>query len=403
MTSRAAARACLVALATILSAARLPAQVMPDPKEIAGVPLPVADVPAGTVTVRVIKGSLSNNIPGQLVELLGNGAPRRQKTNEAGRAEFGGLTAGMRVQAVAVVEGERLVSQEFEVPRAGGVRLLLVATDPESAKRADEDRRLAAGPAQAGMVVLGEQSRFVFELGDEAVNVFNLLQIVNTARTPVQTREPLVFDVAPNGGTATILRGSSPQATADGRRVQVTGPFAPGMTLVQFAYSVPYSGSSLTIQQRMPVALNQVTVMAQKVGDMHLGSPHIAEQRDVSTQGETYLVGQGPGVKAGDALSFSFTDLPHTATWPRHVALGLAALILAGGAWSSVRMRGSGIRHDDRKGLEARRERLFAELTTLEHQQRAGAIDPRQHATRRRELVADLESVYAEIDNQLKT
>ena len=30
----------------------LSAQQMPDPKQISGLPLPVADVPAGTVTVR---------------------------------------------------------------------------------------------------------------------------------------------------------------------------------------------------------------------------------------------------------------------------------------------------------------------------------------------------------------
>ena len=199
---------------------------MPDPKEIAGVPLPVGDVPAGTVTVRVIRGALSNNIPGQTVELFVDGScDVGRQTGESGRAEFSGLRPGAQVKAVAVVGGERLESQEFPVPAAGGIRVLLVATDPEAAKRADEDRRLAAGPAQAGTVVLGEQSRFVFELGDEALNVFNILQIVNTARAPVEPREPIVFESAPNGGDVTLLNGSSPRAAAEGRRVVVAGPF----------------------------------------------------------------------------------------------------------------------------------------------------------------------------------
>ena len=33
---------------------------MPDPKQISGMPLPVPDVQIGTVTVRVIKGQLTN-------------------------------------------------------------------------------------------------------------------------------------------------------------------------------------------------------------------------------------------------------------------------------------------------------------------------------------------------------
>ena len=54
---------------------------MPDPKTIAGIPLPVADVAAGTVVVRVIRGTLANNIPDQQVELTGAGAPRTVKTD----------------------------------------------------------------------------------------------------------------------------------------------------------------------------------------------------------------------------------------------------------------------------------------------------------------------------------
>ena len=43
---------------------------MPDPKQMSGRPLPVADLPAGTVTVRVVRGSMANVIPDQPVEPL---------------------------------------------------------------------------------------------------------------------------------------------------------------------------------------------------------------------------------------------------------------------------------------------------------------------------------------------
>lgn len=377
------------------------AQQMPDPRLIAGQPLPVGDVAVGTVVVRVIRGSLANNIADQPVELLGAGAPRTMKTDSTGRAEFAGLVPGTRVTAVSTVQGERLQSQEFAVPSSGGTRLLLVATDPDTEKRAEEDRSLAAAPAQPGLVVIGDQSRFVFEFGDGSISVFNLLQLTNTARTPVTPPQPIVFNL-PEGATGiSILQDSSPQATAAARTVTVTGPFAPGVTNVQFAYSMPYSGASLTIEQPMPVPLNRVIVLAQKVADMRLNSPQMNEQREMAADGQNYVVGQGPGIGAGARLSFSFTNLPHEAQWPRYVSVGLAVAILAGGWWGSTRAgREKGPEASGQDRLEKRRRQLFNELTALEEQHRAGRVDPQKYAARRGELVSALERVYAEIDRQ---
>lgn len=377
------------------------AQQMPDPRLIAGQPLPVGDVAVGTVVVRVIRGSLANNIADQPVELLGAGAPRTMKTDSTGRAEFAGLVPGTRVTAVSTVQGERLQSQEFAVPSSGGTRLLLVATDPDTEKRAEEDRSLAAAPAQPGLVVIGDQSRFVFEFGDGSISVFNLLQLTNTARTPVTPPQPIVFNL-PEGATGiSILQDSSPQATAAARTVTVTGPFAPGVTNVQFAYSMPYSGASLTIEQPMPVPLNRVIVLAQKVADMRLNSPQMNEQREMAADGQNYVVGQGPGIGAGARLSFSFTNLPHEAQWPRYVSVGLAVAILAGGWWGSTRVgREKGTEASGQDRLEKRRRQLFNELTALEEQHRAGRVDPQKYAARRGELVSALERVYAEIDRQ---
>ena len=80
----------------------------------------------------------------------------------------------------------------------------------------------------------------------------------------------------------------------------------------------------------------------------------------------------------------------------------LAALvILGGGAWGSLRPRRASANDQDRhRRLSARRDRLFADLTDLEDQHRAGAIDPERFALRRRELVAALERVYAELDEE---
>lgn len=372
-----------------------PGAQMPDPKQMSGVPLPTSEIPAGTVTVRVVRGTLSNLVVGQVVQLTGE-VTADAKTNDAGRAEFPGLTVGARVKAVAIVDGERLESQEFTLPAASGVRLMLVATDPEAARRTEEDRRLAEGPARTGIVVLGDQSRFVIELGDDGLSVFNIIQIVNTARTPVQPAVPIVFPVPPAAHRTTMLEGSTEKATLAGDRINVAGPFPPGTTLVQFAYTLPYSEASQTITQRIPAALAQLAVVVQKAGNMQLESPQVSQQRDVTAEGQTYILGQGPPLPAGTEITFVLSGLPHAPVWPRNIALALAVLVLACGAYAATRAPFNP--SVERERLEANRERLFAELTALEESHRDGRIQAHIYASRRREIVRALEGVYAALE-----
>jgi hypothetical protein len=390
----------LLAAAMLLAAPLALHAQMPDAKQMSGVPLPVGDLAPGTVTVRVVRGSMANVIAGQVVELTtGAASPQSAKTNDAGRAEFSGLAPGTRVKASATVNGERLESQEFTVPPTGGIRVALVATDPEMRKRAEADR-LAQPPAQAGTVVLGERSRFVFEMGDEALNVFALLDIVNSAPVPVQPPGPLVFDLPETAQGPGILEGSTPQAVVAGKRVTITGPFPPGSTLAQFGYAMPIHGASLTVEQRIPIALNQVSVMAQKVGAMELHSAQIAEHRDMPLQGETFIVAKGPAVAAGQTVAFTFTGLPHQPVWPRNLALVLAVAILGAGAWASTRLGKSAPDDERRRRLDATRDRLFAELASIEEQHRQDSIDPQRYASRRAELITALERVYAKMDEE---
>src|SRR4051812_15778247 len=67
---------------------------MPDPKQMSGIPRPVDDLPAGSVSVRLIRGRLTNNIAGQPVDLHVGGNVQTVKTDEGGRAQFDKLPAG---------------------------------------------------------------------------------------------------------------------------------------------------------------------------------------------------------------------------------------------------------------------------------------------------------------------
>ena len=387
--------ACLLAMPSTLVAQ------MPDARQMSGVPLPVSELAPGTITVRVVRGAMTNVMPGQVVELTGGPSTLSATTNDAGRAEFSGLQPGTRVKASTTVNGERIESQEFAVPATGGIRVALVATDPQLQQQADRDRQQAESAAQEGTVALSDRSRFVFEMGDEALNSFALLEIVNAAKVPVKTANPIVFDLPASAVGTGLLEGSTKQASVTGKRVVVTGPFAPGTTVLQYGYSLPISGGSLTVEQVMPLQLGQVSVLVQKVGDMQLQSPQVAEHRDMPLQGETFIVGKGPAVPAGQVIRFSLSGLPHQAVWPRNVALVLASVILAAGVWGSRRrIPAQQADQDRRKRLDARRERLFAELTSIEQQHREKTIEPERYAARRRELLASLERIYAQLDGE---
>ncbi len=320
----AVAMICLFACASTASA-----QVgMPDPKAMSGVVQPFPDVPAGTVTVRVIRGGFDRNIADQVVEFTVDGKRRTVKTDASGHAEVSGLARGARVLAVTTVDGERLESQEAVVADSG-LRVVLVATDPEAAKG-------AVGPAAPGSVVLGPESRVIAEMQDDRLSIFYILQIVNAAATPVDLGGPLVFDLPREARGASVLEGSSPQATASGPRITVLGPFAPGVTAVEAAFELPYSGGTARIDQTWPAALSQVTVLVQQLGGLSVESAQFSQKQDISDQGQALILGAGPGLAAGQSLTFEISGLPHRPTWPKNLALALAGVLVAAGFWGAL-------------------------------------------------------------------
>lgn len=384
-----------------LLAASVSAQI--DPKQMAGIPRPVTDLPNATVSVRLIRGQLSNNITDFPVELHVGSQVRTVRTDEGGRAEFGSLPAGATLKAVAVVDGERLESQEFPAPAEGGIRLMLVATDTSKGPR---DQKVPAGAASAaaiaGTVAIGGQTRIILEPAEESVSVYYLLDIVNRAQTPVNPPAPFTFDMPPGSSGTTLLEGSSANATVNGSTVQVAGPFPPGRTIVQAAARVPVDSASLDISQRFPAAIEQLSVVVRKLGDTKLSSAQLAQQQDMNEGGETFIAASGPSVAANQPIVLSLANLPHHSPIPRRTALSLAGLIVVAGAWLARTSTGHDARAAERKRLIARREKLFADLVRLEHERRAGKVADR-YASRREALLASLEQVYGALDSDDQT
>src|SRR2546427_12107869 len=101
----------LLVFAVLTCAANVSAQInMPDPSVTNGKPLPAGDLQTGTITVRVVRESIGNNIVGQQVTVTVNGETKKAVTDEQGRAEFRGLPAGANGVAEANVKDEQLKS-----------------------------------------------------------------------------------------------------------------------------------------------------------------------------------------------------------------------------------------------------------------------------------------------------
>jgi hypothetical protein len=127
----------------------------------------------------------------------------------------------------------------------------------------------------------------------------------------------------------------APKATANGPRITVLGPFPPGVTPVQTAYELPYGGDTARLIQQWPAAIEQTTVMVQQIGGLRIASPQLTAKQDITDQGQALILGTGPGLAAGQALTLEIAGLPHHPEWPRDLALALAGLIVAAGLWGA--------------------------------------------------------------------
>ena len=389
-----AVRNCL--LLTLLAAPAFAQMATPDASAMAGLPLPAADVPDASVTVRVLRERMGNNLSGQAVSLRVGTESRTATTDAQGRAQFTGLTAGALVQATATVDGEVLTSQEFPVPAKGGIRVALISGIQ---KVADAEKAAAAAaakePARPGVVEFGSESRIIFEFQNDTLTVFYLLEVVNHARTPIDIGGPILMDLPTGASGVAMMAGSSPSASVRGDLLTITGPFAPGKTSAQVGFSLPQAGAASAVRQKWPIALAQLLVAAEKIGPMQMSSAQIPEVREMASDGKVFLMGTGGRLNAGDTLVVNLSGMPAHSEWPRTVALTMAALVFGAGLWLSLSPAAARASEDAK--LETRRERLLGDMVAIERKRRQKPLSAADEARWQR-LTSDLEKVMAALD-----
>ncbi len=367
---------------------------MPDMKQMSGIPRPVDDLPVGSVSVRVIRGDMSNPVVNHPVEMRAGDRVQTATTDAEGRAQFDNIVPGSPVTFTTTVDGEKLDSQPFNVQPQGGVRMLLVASDPNAAAAPPAP----ATPAVSGSVSIGGESRIIVEPGDETVAVYYILDIVNGAASPVNPEKPFNFTLPADAVGTTVIQGSSPLATNKGRDVTVAGPFPPGTTAIQVAAEYPVGSGTVEIAQAFPAPFAQLVVIAKKVGDMKLASAQFTRTEDTVIEGTTVVLGVGAELPAGQTFGLTITGLPHHSSAPRNIALALAGVIVLLGVWASTKSEAPADRAAERRRLITRREKLLADLVRLEQDHRRGRLDDVRYSARREELVQSLEHVYGALD-----
>lgn len=389
-----AVRNCL--LLTLLAAPAFAQMATPDASAMAGLPLPAADVPDASVTVRVLRERMGNNLSGQAVSLRVGTESRTATTDAQGRAQFTGLTAGALVQATTTVDGEVLTSQEFPVPAKGGIRVALISGIQ---KVADAEKAAAAAaakePARPGVVEFGSESRIIFEFQNDTLTVFYLLEVVNNARTPIEIGGPILLVLPTGASGVSMMAGSSPSASVRGDLLTITGPFAPGKTSAQVGFSLPQAGAASAVRQKWPIALAQLLVAAEKIGPMQMSSAQIPEVREMASDGKVFLMGTGGRLNAGDTLVVNLSGMPAHSEWPRTVALTMAALVFGAGLWLSLSPAAARASEDAK--LETRRERLLGDMVAIERKRRQKPLSAADEARWQR-LTSDLEKVMAALD-----
>jgi len=89
-------------------------------------------MPTGTVSVRVVRKVPANAVANTEVTALvrnagGDMRKRTAKTDDGGRAMFEGMVPGDEFKAEVTVDGEKLATETFTMPPAGGIRTMLIS------------------------------------------------------------------------------------------------------------------------------------------------------------------------------------------------------------------------------------------------------------------------------------
>jgi hypothetical protein len=381
-------------------------------------PLSAPELPTGTVSVRIGRGSLSNNAVGLEVTanvMAADGKVQKltTKTGPDGRALFKDLPVGAHFQAQVTVDGQALKTADFPVPSEGGTRLILVSAGTGAEAAPDEQ---AMPPGHEGMMQamrgdaphatskertgdvsalrMGPGSRLVLDLREDSLVVMEELVLENTSDKIFQPGPNGLMLPVPDGGKdVEIIPGGVP-LKAEGSSVAVTGgipPVTSGMPVrARFGMTIAARNrGEIEIRQPVPMGLPTPLLFVPDNLGLTVQAAGLREMPPQTDDAKSVVhIFELPSVPNGGILRFTVTGMPTRSHTGQAVAGMLFFLVVLGGVFLMARGRSPNAPSADTRG------KLLDELAEWERARLAGDKVPEDKRT---QLLADLRQSYRQV------
>jgi hypothetical protein len=375
---------------------------------------------AGTVTGTAVNGTLGNTpVPGLLVTLqaVTTGVARNAASTHSdalGHFSFSGLdTSGLVTYAVfAQYQGGLFATPAigFTAGPSAQVTLDVYNTTTSAGDlRVVSTTMLVSVPNQPkGLIPVGVLETFR--------NSGKTAYVASTGPANGMPTNLLRFWLPENAENLTLGAGFSQlQVTQVSTGFGVNATVPPGESAYAFAYAVPYSGATNTLQFKTEYPSDQVDVLVPP--SLKIGGPDFRLEPSVEANGRKYKVAASENLRADTQVSLLLSGLPLPGENPdidffQLILVGLALLLLLLGLLFLCIRRGalaavfgwvppsllSPAREKSRQRLrrEADRKRLLRELLALDEQRAAGRVSDATYARRRADLRDALRPLLAE-------
>ena len=199
------------------------------------------------------------------------------------------------------------------------------------------------------------------------------------------------------------IEGGEPLEIVPGKGVRVRSVIPPDSAAsfvhtARFGYIVPSEGAStMPLSQPFPVALPDPFILVPEKTGLQVSAAGLKPlPDDVDGSGDKVKAFTMPPLAAGAVMDLTVSGIPARDRTGRTVAFTLS-LFLVGAAllWGAVHgRRGKAGQTAGKDELIARREQLFADLVEVERERKASDPNSGRLGDRRKQLVAELETVY---------
>ncbi len=402
----------------------------PDPRNVRGTApfAPAADLPAGTVMVKVHggPGTVDAGLPDVPIRIIPADQPNAEgvssKTGPDGTVQLQ-VPSDKPQKAVLNVNGKDLVSGDFDLSKSGGRLDVTVSWEGQGRPQVVFDV-----PYRPELVVYAETRGTIPGAAREELFRSRPVQLVPSAgvHLPINVLPRVVlnfekvagiedhrlfvrstytlqnlswmpYSAGPDGMVIPLPKGFQGAKVAEeqqnlasitpGEGVRVVRPLGPGRTQFTVTYLMESEGGALDWDLDIKQDLYQATMQIRLHGDMTV-KPRGAEGRTATARdgGQWFLL-DNVNIRAGQSMQMKITGMPQEPEWriwvPRMIGLLVFGLLLAGIVFAVVRPPAAVALSGNR-----RRAVLLDELVELE---RTGA-----NPARREQVLAELERLWRE-------